>query len=418
MTECQYDWGGEAIIKQHSIAKHEILKAYLVKYLQTLTSNPFQETFRLTIVDGFAGGGIYTHESSGEKVQGSPLIILDAVKNAEQLINAERHKKINFLIDYFFIEKDPQAFESLKKQLNEFGYGPQIGNSIRVIHDQFGNQAGQIKAFIKAKGPSTRSIFLLDQYGYKEVPAYQIRALLSELRGAEVILTFAVDSFLTFANDGVITQQILSQMGLPNCLQGLSIEELKQSEKRWRYIIQSRLHKSLVESCGADFFTPFFVRSKEGYGAYWLIHLSQHSRARDVMAEIHWQKNNHFIHYGGAGLEMFQMLGYDPAEDSNFTGQGAFCFDINARQQSVQALSLQIPERIYSAYEEVTFGELFSTTCNTSPASADIYRETLEFLIVEKELEICSPEGVKRRSANSIRKTDLILPPRQGKLFF
>lgn len=47
MSECQYNWGvGEQapIIKQHSIAKHEILKAYLTKYLQTLTVTPMQDT--------------------------------------------------------------------------------------------------------------------------------------------------------------------------------------------------------------------------------------------------------------------------------------------------------------------------------------------------------------------------------------
>jgi hypothetical protein len=40
--------------------------------------------------------------------------------------------------------------------------------------------------------------------------------------------------------------------------------------------------------------------------------MSQHHRARDVMTEVHWANNNYFIHYGGAGLDMFQMVGYDP----------------------------------------------------------------------------------------------------------
>lgn len=422
MSEFQYKWGNDQQapkIGQHSIAKHEILKAYLTKYLQTLTVFPSQDQFRLTIVDGFAGGGIYVHKTTGQKVQGSPLIILGAVKEAERLINANRPKKINFQIDYFFIDDKPQTVDVLKKQLISNGYGSQIGVNIHVINDEFGNRIDEIKTFIKNKSRSKRSIFLLDQFGYSDVPTHQIRSLLTSLPGAEVILTFAVDSFLNYANDGKTTQQLLNKIGVPNCLEGYSIKELKQSEKNWRFIIQSCLHKGLVDGCGARFFTPFFIRSKDGHGDYWLIHLSQHAKARDVMTGIHWQKNNRFIHYGGAGIDMFQMLGYDPEEDSCYTGQDklAFCFDNDARQQSVQALSAQIPELIYSSYDGLAFGELFSTTCNTSPASAEIYRESLELLIAEKELEIFSQDGVKRRSANSIHNSDQILPPRQLKLF-
>lgn len=47
---------------------------------------------------------------------------------------------------------------------------------------------------------------------------------------------------------------------------------------------------------------------------------SQKARARDVMTRIHWENNNHFIHYGGAGLEMFEVLGYVPEKDDKKAG--------------------------------------------------------------------------------------------------
>lgn len=421
MSECQYDWGvGEKapVIKQHSIAKHEILKAYLTKYLQTLTKNRFQDTFRLTIVDGFAGGGVYRHETTGQTVFGSPLLLLETANEAARQINENRPKKIDFKFDYFFIEENANTTEVLKSQLIDHGYGPQLGQSIRLISDEFGNQAAGIIDFIKQKGRKARSIFLLDQYGYSDVPAPQIRSLLSKLPGAEVILTFAVDSFLTYANDSATTCQLLHKIGIPDCLRGRSIKEIKQSEKKWRLYIQSCMYRELVEKCGAPFYTPFFIRSTNGHGDYWLIHLSQHARARDVMTGIHWEKNNHFIHYGGAGLDMFQMLGYDPEEDSSFTQQDAFCFDINARQQSVSMLATQIPDLIYSAPDGLSFGELFSLTCNSSPASADIYREAVGFLIEQKDLEVINQNGGTRRSANSIHNNDQILPPVQKSFTF
>ncbi len=60
------------------------------------------------------------------------------------------------------------------------------------------------------------------------------------------------------------------------------------------------------------------------------------------MTRIHWKKNNHFTHYGGAGLDMFRMLGYVTEKDSAFTGQGAFSFgfefDDPTKAASVNAL--------------------------------------------------------------------------------
>lgn len=421
MSECQYHWeiGEKApIIKQHSIAKHEILRAYLRKYLQTLTITPMQDTFRLTIVDGFAGGGIYRHETTGNTVFGSPLLLLETAKQTAIEINENRSKKIDFKIDYFFIEESEATANVLKGQLLEHGYGPQLGETIQLINDEFSNCADRITQFIKKKGRMARSIFLLDQYGYSDVPAPQICNLLNNLPGAEVLLTFAVDSFLTYASDSATTCKLLKKMGIPDCLRGRTFEEIKQSEKRWRLYIQSSMYRELVEKCGAPFYTPFFIRSANGHGDYWLIHLSQHARARDVMTGIHWEKNNHFIHYGGPGLNMFQMLGYDPGEDSEFTKQDAFCFDINARQQSVSMLATQIPDLIYSAPDGLSFGELFSLTCNTSPASAEIYRETVGFLLEQEELEVRNQNGGTRRSANSIHNNDQILPPKQPKLIF
>ena len=79
MTQSQYRWDGykPAIIKQHSIAKHEVLREYLVAYLQTLVTSPAQDAISVTLIDGFAGGGLYTHEDTGLPVLGSPFVFLE-----------------------------------------------------------------------------------------------------------------------------------------------------------------------------------------------------------------------------------------------------------------------------------------------------------------------------------------------------
>jgi three-Cys-motif partner protein len=421
LTSNHYDWkNGPASIQQHSVAKHRILQAYLAAYFRTLVSSPNQDVLRLTLVDGFAGGGQYIHSDTGVLVDGSPFIFLNATREADLLINANRRKPIRLEVDYFFVESGIQAYRHLQKVLSEQGHSQQVGKSIHLLNSKFTDAAADITTFIKQKSPiNGRSIFALDQYGYKDVPTALIRQIFAKLPSAEIILTFGVDSFLNYASDSALTRSLLEGMGLDDLLGGRNIEEIKRSDKDWRLFIQSHLYKNLVAKTGAKHYTPFFIRNKSGHGDYWLIHLSQHHRARDVMTEVHWENSNHFIHYGGAGLDMFQMVGYDPNRDSAFKGQSelGFEFDNVARDASVELLTEQIPQRVFANDVGISFGELFATTCNGSPASAAIYRSAIEILLEGKIVEVIGADGVKRRSAQQIRATDQIMPPAQRSLF-
>ena len=75
-------------LEAHSATKLEVLQDYVVDYLKILVRRSMgQEVFKVTLVDAFAGGGRY---SNGE--DGSPIILLKAVKEAEALINIEQKK--------------------------------------------------------------------------------------------------------------------------------------------------------------------------------------------------------------------------------------------------------------------------------------------------------------------------------------
>lgn len=421
MPRKPYNWkDGPDFIQPHSIAKHRILQSYLAAYFQTLVSSPNQDVLRLTLVDGFAGGGMYVRSDTRELVKGSPFILLEATREAEFLINKDRRKPVDLKVDYFFIEADRHAHSHLDKVLRDEGYGDRIGNNIQLRHAKFQDEADSIINFIKGKSPKNgRSIFALDQYGYKEVPTQLIQKIFFHLPSAEVILTFGADSFLNYASDGKLTQSLLDEIGIPDVLQGRTIEEIKRSDKDWRLLMQSGLYRTLVARCGAKYYTSFFIRNNKGHGDYWLIHLSQHHRARDVMTEVHWDNNNYFIHYGGAGLDMCQMVGYDPDHDAVYKGQSTlgFEFDDVARKASIAALNEHIPRRVYANNEGISFGELFATTCNDSPASADIYRDSVGELLEHKAVEVVSADGVRRRSAQQIKSSDQIMAPLQRQLF-
>lgn len=422
MTRRHYDWrNGPAEIEQHSVAKHNVLRAYLARYFETLASSPKQDVMKLTLVDGFAGGGQYLHKDTQQLVLGSPFVCLDAVRDAEIKLNVGRRKPLRLDVEYFFVELQRDACLFLDKTLRDQGHGHRIGQDVYIRQGQFQDEADRIVQSIKMRSPRVgRSIFILDQYGYSQVPGPLIRRILEALPGAEVVLTFGIDSLLTYANDGQVTEQSLRELGLDGLFGGRSIEAIRESERHWRLFVQSVLYRGLIERCGAKHYTPFFIRNSRGHGDYWLIHMSQHPRARDVMTEVHWNNHNHFIHYGGAGLEMFQMMGYDPDADAGFAGQNrlGFEFDDVARRQSVAALRDQFPRRLHESKGPVTFGHLFETTCNSTPASQELYKVALCELIAEKELIVEGDDGQLRRSAGQIRGTDVIRRPSQGTFVF
>lgn len=422
MPKKQYSWKhGPDEIQDHSVAKHKVLRSYLARYFTTLVSSPHQDKLSLTLVDGFAGGGQYCRASTGELVWGSPFICLEAAREAAVYLNQGRHKPLTLDIGYFFIEKDRDAYLHLEKLLKEQQYGSRLGRDIFLRHSKFQDEAQNVIDYIRKKNPRNgRSIFVLDQYGYKEVPGHLIKTIFTSLPRAEVILTFAVDSLLNYASDSKLTKELLDEIGIPDILGNRSFEEIKRSDRDWRLFVQSGLYHGLVSRCGAQHYTPFFIRNSGGHGDYWLIHLSQHSKARDVMTEVHWQNQNHFIHYGGAGINMFQMVGYDPDMDSDLRGQNrlGFEFDDIARARSIEKLKEQIPRLVYANDEGLTFGELFVSTCNTSPASADIYRVAIEQLITEKSIAVYGEDGAVRRVGSTIKTSDQIVAPEQRSLLF
>lgn len=410
--------GKPAIIKQHSIAKHEVLRAYLVAYLDTLV-RPGQDVVNLTLVDGFAGGGLYKHEDTQELVLGSPFVFLDAVRESQARLAIGRKKELAWNLGFFFVEKNPAALQFLRGTLSDNGYGDRLGKDIHLLSGVFEEHVDTLIGEVKKRTPRNgRSIFLLDQYGYKDVPASLMRRILTELPRAEIILTFAVDSFINFASDNEATNKVLHGLDMPNPLQGRTFGEIKRDEKDFRLFIQSQLYKSLVDGCGAKYYTVFFIRT-DGHGDYWLVHLSQHPRARDVMTRVHWEKNNNFIHYGGAGIQMFRALGYSAKNDLGYTKQNplGFCFDESAADASRRMLTDQLAPILRGRLDGVTYGVLFSSTCNDSPADGEIYKRALEDLVSHKEIEIVSPDGARRFKSSTIRDDDVLRPAMQRTIF-
>lgn len=419
----QYTWNpGKAppLIGEHSLSKHDVLRRYLGVYVDVLTSDPRRQELRLTLVDGFSGGGLYRHPKLGTVQEGSPLIMLRAMEEAEFAAQARRTKQ-GFQIDarFFFVESDKATLDYLRYAIDSPTFENKYKSRTTLIQSTFRDAAPRILADIESysgRDPSEhRCIFLLDQYGWKDVPINIIRTILAKFHKAEILLTFSTDKLINFFS----TQDIptLRGIGLHDLADRLPVLiEAHPSVKR--RLIQQNLTEALVKGCGAKFYTPFFIRpGTANNNDYWFVHLSNHVRARDEMAKLHWSVQNSFAHYGEVGLG---MLGYDPRKDDDLQGQARlFAFDNDAKPRTERALREQIVSRIADQWPDgATFAEIVRFLSNETPAHKGIMHDVLLMCVSERELDLISGETnrLKGSSVRNIADTDRIRFSHQTRL--
>jgi len=340
--------------------------------------------------------------------------MLQAMDFCDKEINKVRKKQFNLDIDYFFVEKSESAFQYLQKTINDSPFAKLIPDHIHLINGEFVSQVNNILNHVHQRGGGSRALFILDQFGYSKVPFPQICEILSRCPNAEIILTFATDSLIDYLSGNDQTQQILETVGLN--LSGDEIERAKQ-KREWRLAIQQHLHKEIHLRSSAKYYTPFFIRSPEAHRDFWLIHLSGHATARDVMVGVHWQENTHFAHYGKPGL---QMLGYDEGEDSKLTNQPRipFHFDSDAESLSKATLFDQLPDRISEMGGEFSFSDFFSSVTNECPVTSDIMKNVLSHLKSEHIIKITDKTGGTIRTKGIQENSDIISIPRQKTITF
>jgi hypothetical protein len=243
-----------------------------------------------------------------------------------------------------------------------------------------------------------------------------IRQILKELPNAEIILTFATDWLIDYLSTNETTQKILERAGLELSSEAISLAK-EQHPTKWREAIQLLLHREIHEKSGAAYYTPFFIDSPRAHRAYWLVHLSGHSRARDVMTGLHWEMHTHFSHYGRPGLRMF---GYDPDQDAAITGARTFSefhFDRRAKELTEDALMAELPGRIAIVKDGVTFQALFDQITNETPATSHILRDVLRDLARGGEIEIKDASGSTRQRGSKVKRSDILVVPKQLRLF-
>jgi three-Cys-motif partner protein len=396
-------------LERHSEAKLNVLRNYVTDYICILCSDSYgRDAFKITMVDGFAGGGAYRDGKFG-----SPFVFLEAVAAADSKINANRHKPLLIDCHYYFVEEKREAFECLQAQLQHSIYKDQLWKTIFLKHGSFHQCQTQIVAEPKARFTrgGSRVIFFLDQCGYTDVHPQMLNSISTELNNkAEFIINFAVSWLIDFVSNTDEFRQMLVSLGLDSELSAETLIRVKEkSGSDWRYIIEAMIGPAFRKVAGAQFFSPFYIAPIDNHRGYWLLHLAPHIRARSAMLDVYWRNANGHRHFGHLGLN---MLSYKP--DAKQAGYlEGFAFDDFTKKTAKGELKTDFARVIRDSHTEgISFRNFATKYCNQTIANESLIAETLEELSRDGEITILGPNGSPKRS-EAIGANDIVIPCNQ-----
>jgi len=361
-------------------------------------------------VDGFSGGGCYLDEN-GRLVDGSPLLIMKAVQEARALINLDRKIPREICADFEFIDIDPDTVDYLRYWLNgrteEGVIPPHDAQHARVQCGDFLRELPRLINTIQRRRMGERAIFVLDQYNYHDLPLPYIAQILRTLKSAEVILTFNVGNMITFLSDRIENRKPLGHIGLDKYIPWEDLKRLKAEEQQtWRRTLQRYIAHGIRQETGAQFATLFFVKP-HGLNKwdYWLIHLSKHYKAHEVMKDLHWQHATEFGHELEPGVF---IQGYDANHDQEYTGQNTFDFSKSSRIACVEGLRDYFGQQLADLRRPIQLGQLVHACASQSPGSTQHFLEAASLLHHSNDVIITGADGRKRQHSKHYHLDDVI----------
>ncbi len=371
-------------------------------------------------IDGFCGGGSYECEDSTEITDGSPLLMLRAVREARALLNFGRDKARELSVDYKFIDIEPETVAHLKYHINARAEESLIDASdlsrIQVCQADFLSQLPNVLAEVKQRKMGERAIFVLDQYSYDKLPMPQIAGILSTINAGEVILTFNVGSLMTFMSDRAANRRPMEKIGLDRHIPWDQIATLKATQsQQWRQVLQRHLAYGIRQEAGARYATLFFVKPLGSNSwDYWLIHLSNHYKAHEVMKDLHWDNATEFGHELEPGVF---MQGYDANRDRSYTGQHDFDFGSASRDLCIDGIREHFGQTLVGLHQPVKLGDLIHDCVSQSPGSTSHFMEAASSLHRSRDVVVCSADGKVRQPSKNYKMDDIIEHSRRIRLF-
>ena len=398
-------------IEAHTERKLEVIEQYLDVYFDTVTANRRMDVLRITIVDGFCGGGLY--QNGTETRYGSPFALLCAVERAKTRVNAGRHKPLQIEAQFYFSDANISHMAALRDALLRSPFASEVDESIILQTGNFEVLLPDILTGIKKRQRHGRSLFVLDQWGYTDVPMHCLHRIFSSLHKPEAILTFSIDALLNYLRNDGTGLGGLRQFGVDDEFVR-TWHELKEDENFGRATAQRSIMEALRHSSGAHFFTPFMMYSKTDKRWMLLAHLSNHQAARDKMLSVHWDQQNHFRHIGKGSL--FEM-GFDHRLVES--KDALFSFLDEDKAILMTELEDELPRRVMDNMTDdaLMVETLLSRIGNLTAAQNVMIFRALQRLVSEGEVEVEKKGGGRKRASTMIEVSDKLVRPAQPLLF-
>lgn len=418
MSDDKYFWkigSPPPLLGRHSQTKHSIVEEYVKRYVLTLMAPAHIPELRLSIIDGFCGGGCYQTEDGG-LADGSPLLVMRAVREARSFLNQERRIPRDINVEYSFVDILPDTTRHLQYWLDakrqENAIDPADHSKTEVITSDFLQSLPYLVQKVQQRKMGEHALFVLDQYSYKNIPLPEIASILRTLKGAEVIMTFNVDNLTTYLSDRAANRKPLKKIGLDAYIPWSDLKLIKATQKQeWRQTLQRHLAHGIKCETGAKFMTLFFVKPHglNSWG-YWLIHLSNQYRAHAVMKKLHWEHATEFGHELEPGVF---VLGYNANKDANYTGQKTMVFGVASIDACINGVREHFGQTLFQLNKPIRLSDIFQGCVTNSTAAENHLMVAVQQLHSSKNVIIVSKDGTVRRNNKNYSLSDIIEPSQQ-----
>lgn len=282
-------------IKRVSRIKHAILHSYLPAWARILGSS----SQRLCYFDCYAGRGEYEFE--GRQVEGSPLI---AVRSASRYVTANPDRSMTVVL----IEKGAKEAETLQRHLDRFRPWP---SDLRVQVKR-ADSATFVEEMLGQVGALAPSFFLIDPYGHPlSIPL--INQILDRNRTEALITLMWYRINMNLGNPTVhhLVDKLFDDSSWR--AQPFMAESGKAREDHFLKFFSSRLHGNFVLPFRIGFDPEDKIR---GYRTkYYLIHVSNHSKAALLMKDIMWPLGDEDGTFDFSGEAQGVLISKSPKEN-------------------------------------------------------------------------------------------------------
>ena len=410
----QFDWrpGAEPPqIQSHTDAKLRLLAAYLDRYFDVVCAIPQMDVLRIALVDAFSGGGLFRRGQDWR--YGSPLVMIDAVRRARERVNALRRKELQIEAKYFFVDQSADAIGFLRESLDRTAIAQDRFDRIHIQQATASEALPRIIRNIKDWSSTGRSIFFLDQCGYKDVLHRDVRRIYQSLPKSEIIATYNFGALYDYMSE---TTEFLSSVAPIELSADYLKILLKERESQAGRFFAGRLLGQLFQlQIGARFMSRFFLRSEVAGRDMWFVHYSKVMRSRLVMNDAHWSIGNASVTQGDAGLD---MIGFRPDWEGQI--EVDFGFEHTDKGQMHAALLKDFPQWLqqFDSNAAPTVGEMLSLSADATAATEDQLKEALGFLEAESEIDVLTPSGAPKKGSALLKPHHRIMLPKQSRFYF